>query len=707
MNRLNSVVIKLWLTIILIVATVLILLSVSLITFIQYYFTQETENSIKEDAKRISSLVEKSKNKSLAIQNSQKLIDGPGGLIIMKDFNDKPASSYNNTKIQMLKEIKHNDNFKKVFQKGEFETQNVTIKNHGDTQSYILLGYPMKAQKDAHGKHSGVFIYKDLKSIEDTNNAITIIILITAIIFIAASTIFAFFLSNKITKPLRQLKTQAQKVSEGDYSHISSVKTKDEIGDLSRAFNNMNYEIQEHIEALSSSKNIRDSLINSMVEGVLGINDQRDVIISNKMADDIIHKIDDFSKELIEKQIEQTFKSEGTEFQEIEINTRYYVFITSYINRIQPNGRNGIVVIIRDMTNEHNLDQMKKDFIANVSHELRTPISLLQGYTESIVDGVVTEPDEIRDSLAVVLADDIIHKIDDFSKELIEKQIEQTFKSEGTEFQEIEINTRYYVFITSYINRIQPNGRNGIVVIIRDMTNEHNLDQMKKDFIANVSHELRTPISLLQGYTESIVDGVVTEPDEIRDSLAVVLDESKRLNRLVNELLNVARMDAEGLSVEKEVQPIDDLLNKMKAKYRMQAEDLDLTMEFNSGNDNQLWDYDMDRMDQVLTNLIDNASRYTQPGDTIAVTTAKDNRYNILYISDTGTGIAPEHLQQVFDRFYKVDASRKRGKQGTGLGLFICKMIIEEHGGKIEVESELGKGTTFIIKLPQPHIKNN
>lgn len=587
MNRLNSVVIKLWLTIILIVATVLILLSVSLITFIQYYFTQETENSIKEDAKRISSLVEKSKNKSLAIQNSQKLIDGPGGLIIMKDFNDKPASSYNNTKIQMLKEIKHNDNFKKVFQKGKFETQNVTIKNHGDTQSYILLGYPMKAQKDAHGKHSGVFIYKDLKSIEDTNNAITIIILITAIIFIAASTIFAFFLSNKITKPLRQLKTQAQKVSEGDYSHISSVKTKDEIGDLSRAFNNMNYEIQEHIEALSSSKNIRDSLINSMVEGVLGINDQRDVIISNKMADEIIHNIDDFSKELIEK------------------------------------------------------------------------------------------------------------------------QIEQTFKSEGTEFQEIEINTRYYVFITSYINRIQPNGRNGIVVIIRDMTNEHNLDQMKKDFIANVSHELRTPISLLQGYTESIVDGVVTEPDEIRDSLAVVLDESKRLNRLVNELLNVARMDVEGLSVEKEVQPIDDLLDKMKAKYRMQAEDLDLTMEFNSGNDNQMWDYDMDRMDQVLTNLIDNASRYTQPGDTIAVTTAKDNRYNILYISDTGTGIAPEHLQQVFDRFYKVDASRKRGKQGTGLGLFICKMIIEEHGGKIEVESELGKGTTFIIKLPQPHIENN
>ena len=558
MNRLNSVVIKLWLTIILIVATVLILLSVSLITFIQYYFTQ-------------------------AIQNSQTLIDGdgPGGLIIMKDMSEKPDSSYKDTKKQMFNEIKKSTKFKKVFKEGEYETQNITIKNKGNSQSYLLLGYPMKAQKGAQSHYSGVFIYKDLKSIEDTNNAITIIILITAIIFTIASTIFAFFLSNRITKPLRQLKTQAQKVSEGDYSQISTVATKDEIGDLSRAFNNMNVEIQEHIKAISSSKNIRDTLLNSMVEGVLGINNQREIILSNKMADDIMRHIDDFSKESIEQ------------------------------------------------------------------------------------------------------------------------QIEATFESQQNEYLELEINTRYYVFISSYIDRIQTNGRSGIVMVIRDMTNEHNLDQMKKDFIANVSHELRTPISLLQGYTESIVDGIVTEPDEIRDSLAIVLDESKRLNRLVNELLNVARMDAEGLSVEKELQPIQHLLDKMESKYRMQSEELGLTMTFDSNNDEQLWNYDMDRMDQVLTNLIDNATRYTQAGDSIKISIDEDSDFNILTITDTGTGIAPEHLKQVFDRFYKVDAARKRGKQGTGLGLFICKMIIEEHGGRIDVESELGKGTSFIIRLPK------
>ncbi|MFK4054820.1 ATP-binding protein [Staphylococcus warneri] len=580
MNRLNSVVIKLWLTIIFIVTTVLILLSAALITFIQYYYTQEAEDSIKEDAKRISSLVESSKNQNIAIKNSQTLIDNPGGLIIMKNSSTAYQQTISPDKKAMLKEIKDNKDFNRVFKHGESMTRNVTIKEQGNSHPYILVGYPMKAEPGSHSEYSGVFIFKDLKSIEDTNNAITIIILITAIIFLAVSTIFAFFLSSRITKPLRELRNQAQKVSQGDYSHITSVSTKDEIGELSRAFNNMSFEIQEHVEALSTSKNIRDSLINSMVEGVIGINEQKDIILSNKMADQVFYTLDD----------------------------------------------NAV--------------------------------------------------------------------------ELIENQIEQTFNTKETQFQEIEANTRYYVIIMSYIERIQNDGRSGIVAIIRDMTNEHNLDQMKKDFIANVSHELRTPIALLQGYTESIVDGVVTEPDEIHESLAIVLDESKRLNRLVNELLNVARMDAEGLSVEKETQPISDLLNKMRIKYRQQATDLELNMQFEVNNQ-QLWNYDMDRMDQVLTNLIDNASRYTQPGDTISVTTDEDNSYNILRITDTGTGIAPEHLQQVFDRFYKVDASRKRDKQGTGLGLFICKMIIEEHGGIIEVESQVGEGTTFIIKLPK------
>lgn len=584
MNQLNSVVIKLWLTIIFIVTTVLILLSAALITFIQSYFTQETEDSLLKDAKRISQLLESADNRETAIQHSRKLIEGPVGLIIMNDKHIDRQDK-DKTKNKMVKEIKKSNDYNQVFNNGKQVSEHVTLNMNGNQRTYVLIGYPTKAISSADNhtnKFSGVFIYQDLKTIEDTNNVITVIILIIAIIFLAITTIFAFFLSSRITKPLRNLRTQALKVSKGDYAQVVPVNSRDEIGELSRAFNTMSSEIQQHIDALSSSKNIRDSLINSMVEGVLGFNDKKEIIISNKMA-----------------------------------NTT-------------------------------------------------------------------------------------LQMLDDFALEKLDEQNELTFKNKKTQFEVYEINTRYFVIITSYIEQIQPDGRSGIVAIIRDMTNEHNMDQMKKDFIANVSHELRTPISLLQGYTESIVDGIVTEPAEIHESLSIVLDETKRLNRLVNELLNVARMDAEGLTVEKVVQPIDHLLDKVQQKYQKHAKDLGLNMNLSPNTHYQMWYYDSDRIEQVLTNLIDNASRYTEPGDEIKIEFGETQTENILYISDTGSGIAPEHLQQVFDRFYKVDTARKRGKQGTGLGLFICRMIIHEHGGTIDVKSTLGKGTTFIITLPKP-----
>ncbi|MDK8644006.1 ATP-binding protein [Staphylococcus condimenti] len=583
MQRLNSVVIKLWLTIILIVTTVLILLSAALITFIQNYYTQDTEQSLIKDAKRISMLLEESDNKSLAIKHSKALIEDPSGLIIMKNKNDEYYNSHSKLKNEMMNVITKNPKYQKVFTNNKKTSQHIKLKVDGKVRTYVLLGYPTKI--DTNNPHGAVFIYQDLKSIDDTNNVITIIILVTAVIFLIITTVFAFFLSSRITKPLRQLRTQALNLSEGDYSQVNDINSKDEIGELAHSFNIMSSDIQRHIDEISASKNIRDSLINSMVEGVLGINEKREIILSNEMA--------------------------------------------------------------------------KK-----MAEQLRTT-----------------------------------------KKEQFTDQMDRTFKEKEIQFQDYEVNNRFYVVIMSYIEQFQPN-QSGVVAIIRDMTNEHQLDQMKKDFIANVSHELRTPIALLQGYTESIVDGVVSEPDEIRDSLSIVLDETQRLNRLVNELLNVARMDAEGLSVNKEVQPIDDLLERMQLKYRQQAEDLQIDIKLAPDTSGQLWYYDTDRMEQVLTNLVDNASRYTSPGDAITISASESDKYDILYVADTGSGIAPEHIDLVFDRFYKVDASRKRGKEGTGLGLFICRMIIEAQGGTIDLKSRLGEGTTFIIKLPKPP-KNN
>ncbi|MBY7664066.1 HAMP domain-containing protein [Staphylococcus agnetis] len=580
MKRLNNVVIKLWLTILLIVTTVLILLSAALITFMQYYFTQQTENTLFENAKSINQVLDESKDRQSAIRQSDIMLEKNKGLIIIPDFVNLKDS--NSIKEKMLEEIKENKAFDKVLSEKKSVLQHVTVNVKGIDRTYVLLGYP---SKDYKGQASAVFIYQDLKSIEDTNNVITIIILITALIFLGISTVFAFFLSTRITNPLRELKNQAREVARGNYAKRVPVQTKDEIGALAMTFNKMSRNIQTHIDAITTSKNIRDTLIDAMVEGVLGMNHRREIILSNQLATNL-------------------------------------------------------------------LQEMPKELKAKY-----------------------------------------------------DAQANQTFKTRRTEYEEYEINKRYFVIIMSYIERIQPTGESGLVVVMRDMTNEHHMDQVKKDFIASVSHELRTPISLLQGYTESIVDGVVTEPDEIKEFLLIVLDESRRLSRLVNELLDVARIDAEGVTVSKTEQPMKDLIQKMAIKYKQEALDLGLTLNFQmDGIITHNWHYDFDRMEQVLTNLVDNAARHTKPGDRISISASETETDYILTVSDTGVGISPEHLEKVFERFYKVDASRKRGKQGTGLGLFITRMIVEAHGGHISVMSKVNIGTQFKIKLPKRQV---
>src|SRR5699024_126162 len=168
MNRLNNVVVKLWLTIIFIVTTVLILLSAALITFIQSYFTQETEDSLLEDAKRISHLVEHSEDKTTAIKHSKSLIEGPVGLIIM---NHKHMDSVNNdeTKEKMFKEIKSNKNYEKVFDKGKQISEHVTIDINKQQKNYDLIGYPLKNLESSIyiSKYIGVYFYKDLINIYD------------------------------------------------------------------------------------------------------------------------------------------------------------------------------------------------------------------------------------------------------------------------------------------------------------------------------------------------------------------------------------------------------------------------------------------------------------------------------------------------------------------------------------------------------------
>ncbi|HZG82715.1 MAG TPA: ATP-binding protein, partial [Brevibacillus sp.] len=246
----------------------------------------------------------------------------------------------------------------------------------------------------------------------------------------------------------------------------------------------------------------------------------------------------------------------------------------------------------------------------------------------------------------------------------------------------------------------------GAVAVIRDMTRERKLDKMRNDFVANVSHELRTPLSMLQGYSEAIVDDMVATPEEHKELAQIIYDESVRMTKLVNELLSLARMEAGHVELFKERIELRPYLERIHRKFNNLAREQDISLSLEVTTPHQYADFDPDRMEQVLTNLIDNALRHTPSHGSVMIR-ARGEKVLWLEISDTGSGIPQEDLPFVFERFYKADKARTRGRAGgTGLGLAIAKNIIDAHGGTISVQSKLGEGTTFTISILVDTITN-
>ncbi|MEH7608450.1 sensor histidine kinase, partial [Priestia megaterium] len=242
----------------------------------------------------------------------------------------------------------------------------------------------------------------------------------------------------------------------------------------------------------------------------------------------------------------------------------------------------------------------------------------------------------------------------------------------------------------------------GAVAVLRDMSEERKLDKSRKDFIANVSHELRTPISMLQGYSEAIIDDIASTDEEKKEIAQVIYDESLRMGRLVNELLDLARMEAGHVQLHLESVAMVEFTERVLRKFQGLAKEKHIKLSLNGKIEDEFEAMiDSDRMEQVLTNLIDNAIRHTDDYGEVKLHLDKSQSEIHLSVQDTGAGIPKEDLPFVFERFYKADKARTRGKSGTGLGLAIAKNIVEAHQGIIAVESELNEGTTFFIKLPK------
>lgn len=231
-----------------------------------------------------------------------------------------------------------------------------------------------------------------------------------------------------------------------------------------------------------------------------------------------------------------------------------------------------------------------------------------------------------------------------------------------------------------------------------------NLEQSRRDLVANVSHELKTPIAAIRAHLENLLDGV--EQPEPR-TMQVMLSQTERLGRLIEQLLELSRLESGELPLQREEVPLAPLVTQVLSEIEMACSDRGVAVESQLPNDLPSVNADRERVHQVLFNLVDNAVRFTPEGGAVTVSAHRHNGSVEVKVADTGVGIPPEHLPRLFERFYRADPARSRGDGGTGIGLAIARSVVEAHGGHIRAESELGRGSVFTFDLPvAPAAKN-
>jgi signal transduction histidine kinase len=222
----------------------------------------------------------------------------------------------------------------------------------------------------------------------------------------------------------------------------------------------------------------------------------------------------------------------------------------------------------------------------------------------------------------------------------------------------------------------------------------------QRDFVANVSHEFKTPLTSIQGFSQAIYDGTVHKDKEIKHAAEVILNETNRLNIMVNDLLTLAKLDAGTMTMTKERIELNQLLQNIIERFYYELEKANVRLNPVYTEPTYLF-ADGVRLAQVFSNLIDNAIKYSKPDSEIGVTIIQAEHNAIVTVSDTGDGISEEDCTRIFERFYQIDKSRSGGAgHGVGLGLAIARQIVESHGGEITVSSKLGQGSTFMVKLP-------
>ncbi|MEK5061320.1 sensor histidine kinase [Paenibacillus sp. FSL H7-0326] len=450
----------------------------------------------------------------------------------------------------------------------------------------------------------GVFLlpYIDNNFSADESGEIKRMFVLVCIVGFSLTTFFALFLFTKITQPMQKLIKATNEIRKGNYGTRLSLVTSDEIGELANTFNHMADELEDTIRNLNHEKERVASVLRSMTDAVVSFDGEGRLISTNPPGAKVMS---------IWQGIDWT-----------------------------------------DADEKHGSQAHSFSNIQDVPPPLRP-----------LFYSVVTEGQD----------------------------------------QSAELHVKQSVWSIQMAPLHGEQGSRGAVAVLRDVTEEAHLEKMRSDFIANISHEIRTPLSMIQGYSEALLDGMAASPKESEELLQVIQDESLRMGRLVKDLLDLARMEAGHTDINLQKIDLNQMLERVYRKFSVAAKEQGLILDYTHQDESLVLEAaDEDKLEQVFTNLLDNAFRHTPSDKRIQIIAKQINAsYIEIRIKDEGKGIPRDDLPFIFERFYKADKARVRDVgRGTGLGLAIVKHIVDAHQGTIEVDSIPGEGTEFRLLLP-------
>lgn len=451
---------------------------------------------------------------------------------------------------------------------------------HG--RSYQHFAYPVFSNS---GELRGmIYMVSDLDKVYRSMNESQRIIFRAILIALFITVILGFLIANGITEPIRDVTKKAELMARGDFNQQVEVKSEDEIGQLAMMFNALTRKLNLTISEMNLEKSKLNAIFEYMTEGVVAIDIQGNIIRMNPIA------------------------------------------------------------------------------------------ARLLGYSSS------EEGKGQRFPRAILDVDEVSFSEEESAEEKLITIVGMVYKVKYALFKDDNLQI------------------GGLIVVFQDMTKEHKLDEIRKEFVANVSHELKTPLTTIKTYTETLMESDV-DMATARNFLSVIDKESDRMTRLVRDLLDLSNMDY-GKSVWKSDEVslsalLSEVLEKLDYSIREKGHVLHTSIEVLP-----TMILDRDAVERVLLNIISNSVKYTDSGGELSVSLRREGDIAVIRVKDNGIGIGEEELERVFERFYRVEKGRSREMGGTGLGLAIAKEIVEGHGGTIRMESKLGEGTETIVRLP-------